>query len=775
MASTVTVDFNANLARFTSAIDKATSDLNKFQTNASRISGNINKAFGAIGVGISAAGIISFAKTTIDALDNLNDLNKSTGIAVEQLAGLGLAAEQSGGDLESIAASINKLSTNIGQNAEKFQKLGITAKEPLEAFKQLSDIFVSIEDPQKRAAFAAEALGKSWQGAAPLLAEGSRRISEMVEEGARLSGVNKRNVEQADAFNDSIARLKFASQGAVTPLLEPLTNLVTLFTNAAKEADYFSGVISRLKLAATLSAPGLAAPFTVFGAGQDSPSQTSSGTIKRNVPEAESSALDKRVCEFTGGTWDGKKCVQKKPKASSISDDPTKKLLDNTLSALEKGIGRENDLLASRNRFLDLYNSQNLLSIRSYYRQRNEALQSNLEANLAAYDKEIAALEKFQAKTKSRIDKADAQGKINDILEKRNKLLTEASEQTAVNAVEEQNALKAYADSINDVNAQILELSGNLRDAAAIRFDQSVSSLRDRFTSEGNTQALQQLDTLRKYTLAQAELNKFTEEAGIVNDQLSNAESRIDIARKSGATSELQTLQQISDARTSAADQLEVIYENYRKVAAQSGNPRLIQDAENLRVELEKLRAESDLVAQRFETIFVDSFSNAFSDFVTGAKTAEEAFMDFTNSVVAQISRLAAQDLATSLYGSLKDIASESDFLSGISEFFGGLFNANGNAFNQSGVMAFANGGVFDKATPFSFGGGKLGVMGEAGPEAILPLKRGSNGQLGVQMQGGAPNIVMNIQTPNADSFRKSQKQIMAEAQRGLNSAQRIR
>jgi hypothetical protein len=42
-------------------------------------------------------------------------------------------------------------------------------------------------------------------------------------------------------------------------------------------------------------------------------------------------------------------------------------------------------------------------------------------------------------------------------------------------------------------------------------------------------------------------------------------------------------------------------------------------------------------------------------------------------------------------------------------------------------------------------------------------------------MQGGAPNIVMNIQTPNADSFRKSQKQIMAEAQHRLNSAQRIR
>jgi phage-related minor tail protein len=41
--------------------------------------------------------------------------------------------------------------------------------------------------------------------------------------------------------------------------------------------------------------------------------------------------------------------------------------------------------------------------------------------------------------------------------------------------------------------------------------------------------------------------------------------------------------------------------------------------------------------------------------------------------------------------------------------------------------------------------GGKTGLMGEAGPEAIMPLKRGSNGKLGVQMEGGGgQNVVIN-------------------------------
>jgi phage-related minor tail protein len=60
-----------------------------------------------------------------------------------------------------------------------------------------------------------------------------------------------------------------------------------------------------------------------------------------------------------------------------------------------------------------------------------------------------------------------------------------------------------------------------------------------------------------------------------------------------------------------------------------------------------------------------------------------------------------------------------------------------------SGARFFATGGVVSGATPFSYGGGKLGVMGEAGPEAILPLKRGSNGDLGVK---AAPsNVVVNV------------------------------
>ena len=69
------------------------------------------------------------------------------------------------------------------------------------------------------------------------------------------------------------------------------------------------------------------------------------------------------------------------------------------------------------------------------------------------------------------------------------------------------------------------------------------------------------------------------------------------------------------------------------------------------------------------------------------------------------------------------------------------LFSAQGNVFSNGNVMAFANGGVVDGPTLFPMTTG-VGMMGEAGPEAIMPLKRGSNGRLGVEMVGNAVSAI---------------------------------
>ena len=105
----------------------------------------------------------------------------------------------------------------------------------------------------------------------------------------------------------------------------------------------------------------------------------------------------------------------------------------------------------------------------------------------------------------------------------------------------------------------------------------------------------------------------------------------------------------------------------------------------------------------------------------------------------------------------------------------GGLLaNATGNAFSQGRVMPFAKGGVVAQATTFPMRGG-TGLMGEAGPEAIMPLARGADGRLGVRAGGGSAPVTINITTPDVEGFRRSQSQIAAEMARLMGRGARNR
>ena len=123
-----------------------------------------------------------------------------------------------------------------------------------------------------------------------------------------------------------------------------------------------------------------------------------------------------------------------------------------------------------------------------------------------------------------------------------------------------------------------------------------------------------------------------------------------------------------------------------------------------------------------------------------------------------------------------------------VTQHFGGLISQgvgslvqgilpfeNGAAFSSGRVTPFATGGVVSGATAFPMRGG-TGVMGEAGPEAIMPLARGPDGKLGVRGGGGgAVSVVMNITTPDVQGFTRSRSQIAAQMSRALSSGDRNR
>jgi hypothetical protein len=157
----------------------------------------------------------------------------------------------------------------------------------------------------------------------------------------------------------------------------------------------------------------------------------------------------------------------------------------------------------------------------------------------------------------------------------------------------------------------------------------------------------------------------------------------------------------------------------------------------------------------------------AFDGLVFDGMKLNDALKTVAGTIVDSVYSIAIKPVTGALGGLLAQ---------GVAGVLGsGMPFANGGAFSQGKVMPFAKGGVVGSPTTFPMRGGR-GLMGEAGPEAIMPLARGPDGRLGVQAAGGrSVSLVMNITTPDVQGFQRSQSQVAAQVSRALSRGQRNR
>ena len=148
----------------------------------------------------------------------------------------------------------------------------------------------------------------------------------------------------------------------------------------------------------------------------------------------------------------------------------------------------------------------------------------------------------------------------------------------------------------------------------------------------------------------------------------------------------------------------------------------LIEEATNLNERIGEFGVEA-----------VDKFANTFADFVA---TGKASFREFANSVLADLARIFAR---AAFFQALEGI------FPGLGKAARITGSAKGNVFANNKIVPYAMGGIVKKPTLFPMANG-AGLMGEAGPEAIMPLRRGSNGKLGVEASGAAMgNITVNV------------------------------
>ncbi len=206
------------------------------------------------------------------------------------------------------------------------------------------------------------------------------------------------------------------------------------------------------------------------------------------------------------------------------------------------------------------------------------------------------------------------------------------------------------------------------------------------------------------------------------------------------------------------------------------------KSVEELNREISDLSSGAQILAQDMKTLFdgmsgvsisteklsksfSNDISNAISDVIIKGDDLSDSLRSLALTMADRALSAAIQPIAGLISGGI------SNLVTGVLPFENGGIIQNGN------VQAFSSGGIVNGPTNFPLRGG-VGLMGEAGPEAIMPLKRGSDGKLGVVSESNTAsptNVTINISTPDIQSFQRTQSQIASKLVHAIQKANKNR
>lgn len=164
---------------------------------------------------------------------------------------------------------------------------------------------------------------------------------------------------------------------------------------------------------------------------------------------------------------------------------------------------------------------------------------------------------------------------------------------------------------------------------------------------------------------------------------------------------------------------------------------------------LDNFLAQGSNVAGMTENVFTNAFNGMTDSIANFAVTGKGCFRSLTVSILADLAKMEARIAASRLLGMLVNMgmsapgagAGTGGGANAVQSYGAGFsFNAAGGVYRSSDLSHYS-GSIVNRPTFFAFARG-AGVMGEAGPEAILPLRRGADGKLGV-VAAGAGSMAM--------------------------------
>lgn len=227
----------------------------------------------AAGLGAVAAGFGKLISDAINTADELANMSKRTGIAVESLSRLSYVAKMSDTDMGTLQKSMKFLNNALydvskgnKEAIDKFAEFGIevknadgTVKDAESALIAAAEAYTKLESEAAKTALATEIFGKAGQELMPMLSEGAAGIAALTDEAEKMGVVvSTQTAQAAEEFNDKLDKMKGFAAGVANQVLNDLSPAITKLTASM---DDFNGSGS----ATVSTADGIGIAFRVLG------------------------------------------------------------------------------------------------------------------------------------------------------------------------------------------------------------------------------------------------------------------------------------------------------------------------------------------------------------------------------------------------------------------------------------------------------------------------------------------------------------------------------
>lgn len=654
------------------------------------------KSLAAVAV---TGGVVAMAKSAIDLADNMRDLSQRTGVGIETLGQFKVAAELSGTSLEGVAKGLTFLNKNMvaaatgtEAAAAAFKTIGVATTDSSgklrsadKVFLDVADRFTQLRDGPEKAALAIKIFGKAGAELIPILNLGSKEIQRFG------LGIGPDFANKADAFNDQLA------------LMKAQTTVLTVQIGSAL-LPVMSGLVSVLTQAITFVG-NLAGEFYKAIGGAAGLQQAAGALVKTMI--------------VLGGVTAGVFV------ATNITTFAT---------ALRGLLGVMRGMLVLERAMLAVQTARAAVL----------SLIAGLQTPGPAQAKAVGLITGGAVG----VGLAVGLGKlIDDLMKKIGTGISGALTMPSIPTPPPGTAPDLTGLRTGDGGKK------KAGDEAKRRREALLDSANALKQSRAELQIEREMDPMRKIQLEYAERRRAV---------IANADKALREALSGEQQANIQRTRSV-DLQKLQVQETNALIEKFKELKgagfeAAMGSELFYTSVEKTTSAMDDFRTgigsyiESiGTLGTNLSTVTQSAFKGLEDSIVSLTTTGTFNFRQFALSIVEETTRMVTRLLIIApLLQTLKSLlpgGGGGNLLgaaSKLSTTIGFAPSAMGNAFAQNGIQKFARGGIVNKPTVFPFANG-IGLMGEAGPEAIMPLRRGRDGRLGVSGGGGPVTVNVSV------------------------------